>query len=305
MREDGRDATGTRLLHVFRYFRPDFTGEGLYFEKLAPLLAERGIRSEVVVAAHAPGEASGPRPGIEAVHRLVDPGRPRAWGNRALLRWLAGHARRFDVMHLHCMVDRLFIPQLVGRAAGHRVVQSFTLDDSPGWLVDGYQPVFRPVARLLVGAIDHGVAISPRLAEDALRVMAPHRLRLIPQAVELHAQRPDLARRQAARERFGFAADQTVLLLVGGLCARKGVMELLEGFARVHGAFPAAHLLLVGPDLEPAYADALRTRAAGLRVNRHAKGTPYRRPKRTPRASPASDQRCFFVRLKRRFSVPA
>lgn len=65
------------VLHVFRYFRPDFTGEGIYLEKLAPLLAARGIRSDVIAASTRPPAVAPELPGTD---RLRYFGRPGAGG---------------------------------------------------------------------------------------------------------------------------------------------------------------------------------------------------------------------------------
>ena len=235
------------VLHVFKYFRPDFTGDGLYFEKLIPLLACRGVGAEVAAETTRRRE-SAPR-GV----------RVRLFGrwhigqvNPVMLLWFIANAWRYDVVHMHSPVDRHFAYHLVAKMFGCRVMQSCTLDDGLDTVIAGYRPAYRPLVRLLCRLIDDVVAISPRLFDDS-RVMAPAgRLHLIPQGAALPVEVPGA--RAVARARFGFEPDDIVLLFVGGLCARKDVRFLVDHHPP--GAQPL-HLLLVGPVLEEGYMEAL------------------------------------------------
>jgi teichuronic acid biosynthesis glycosyltransferase TuaC len=235
------------VLHVFRYFRPDFTGDGLYFEKLIPLLACRGVGAEVVAETtrQRASEPRGVRVRLFGQWRvgLVNPG---------MLLWLISNAWRYDVVHMHSAVDRHFAYHLVAKAFGCRVVQSCTLDDGLDNVLAGYRPAYRPLVRHLCRLIDDVVAISPRLFEDSRGLAPAGRLHLIPQGAALPVTAPGA--RAAARARFGFEADDVVLLFVGGLCARKDVRFLVDNHP-TEGA--PLHLLLVGPVLEEGYVQAL------------------------------------------------
>jgi glycosyltransferase involved in cell wall biosynthesis len=248
------------VLHLFKFFRPDFTGEGLYVERLAPALAALGIRSDVAVSFTAPPAVP---PRATAIGRIRHFGRrdrrTRRFGPRLLL-WLLANAWRYDVVHVHSPVDRYFLPHLIVRAFGCRIVQSCTLEDGIGQVIDSYRPRVRPLVRLLCRRIGRVVAISPRLHEDSLRVMPPSRVALIPQGVAI----PSLSAlsRAAARARFGYADEETVLLFVGGLCARKDVRFLIDNHLSLLGECRALRLLIAGPDLEDEYAAELRAMVA-------------------------------------------
>jgi glycosyltransferase involved in cell wall biosynthesis len=240
------------VLHVFKYFRPDYTGEGLYLEKLAAHLADSSVSATVIAT------ATQPRPG--AVHseavghpRLFGLGPERAGLSRALLLWFMANARRFDVVHFHSAVDRYFILHLMAQMSGCHVVQSCTLDDGLGSLVAGYRPVYRPVLRRLCRLIDDVVAISPRLHDDCAGILPVERTHLIPQGVVI----PDLSADdgQALRARLGIRPDDCVLLFVGGLCPRKDVRLLVDHHPHEDRTL---HLIIVGPDLDDAYAAELR-----------------------------------------------
>ena len=242
-------ATPVKVLHMFKYFRPDFTGDGIYFEKLIPLLERRGIRNDVTAEITRADSGNGGK----TTARLFGCGRMAAF-NPLLLLWFLVNAWRYDVVHMHSAIDRYFVYHMIARFFGCRVVQSCTLDDGLGSLVGGYRPAYRNVIRRLCGLIDDVVAISPRLYRDTLTVTAAARTHLIPQGVAL----PRLDRsddRAAARARFAFAPDDVVMLFVGGLCPRKDVRFLVENHPT---DIPNLQLLLVGPTLDDAYVAGLR-----------------------------------------------
>ena len=254
----GRDGAAARLrpvsvLHVFKYFRPDFTGDGLYFEKLIPLLACRGVGAEVVA------ETTRQRISLQRGVRVRLFGRWHTGQvNPAMLLWFVLNAWRYDVVHIHSAVDRHFLYHLVAKLFGCRVVQSCTLDDGLGAMLAGYRAAYRPLVRLLCRLIDDVVAISPFLYDDSVATARPGRLHLIPQGAAVPVLADDA--RTAARARFGFGPADVVLLFVGGLCARKDVRFLVENPPVEAGAL---HLLLVGPVLEEGYVEALLDVIAG------------------------------------------
>lgn len=53
--------------------------------------------------------------------------------------------------------------------------------------------------------------------------------------------------RQSARQQLGIPADAVVIGFVGRLVREKGLVELVEAWARLRAAKPAARLLLIGP----------------------------------------------------------
>jgi glycosyltransferase involved in cell wall biosynthesis len=238
-----------RVLHLFKYFRPDFTGDGIYLEKLIPHLERASVRNDVAAEFTRPGTAASSARLFGRFHFALF--------NPAMFLWFLLHVWRYDVIHFHTAVDRHFLYHLIARAAGRRVVQSCTLDDGIGSLVAGYRAGFRRVVRRLCGLIHDVVAISPALASDSVRVMPDARVHLIPQGVALPVRDP--AARAAARARFGFAADDVVALFVGGLCARKDARFLVDSLPT---DVARLHLLLVGPELERPYVAALRAAIA-------------------------------------------
>lgn len=257
-----------RILHVFSYFRPDFTGEGVYYEKIRAHFADRGVTGSVLaVKTCQPAAASLPVPSDNPVAYLGMSGRSGAATAFRLAVWLFRHARQFDAVHFHAFADRYFAGHLMCRLLSLKVLQSCTLDDSPGTIFMTYRPIWRKVVRRLLQLPDRYITISPRLHDSALRVMPRERVHLIPQGVEI----PDLPRKDSkqARAALGFSPDDIVLLFVGGICERKGVDFLITAMPALVRHCPSIKLLVVGPDLEDRYAASVRQMVIDLNLSEH------------------------------------
>ncbi len=260
------------VLHVFKYFRPDFTGEGLYLEKLAPRLAALGHR----LVGGRDGHGREPRRELPGGDRHAAPLRTAGavqapWRSCRSLLWFARNAPRYDVVHFHSPVSRRFVLHAIAKTSGCRVVQTCTLDDGLGTMVASYSKGYRAAARRLCGLIDDVVAISPKLHLDSLAVLPPSRVHLVPQGVAIP--QLDEAGRAALRAQWGFAESDTVLLFVGGICARKDVRFLVENHPA--GASGRLRLLLVGPDLQDGYAQELKQLVASLPYHADVTRLPY------------------------------
>lgn len=240
-----------RILHIYRRFHPDYTGDGIYFTRLIPLIAEQGVTSEVLAFETDPkdGPASVTYKGV-TVHYLT-----RSYGAPSLtnlFRWLLWHGRRYDVIHLHSHVDRTFLTYALARAWGQRVLFSCTLDDSPTQLLEQYRPRYRRLVRALMHTIDRFVVISPYLLRRSIETVPRDRMRLIPQGGMLEAEVLAPEARARLRERLGFGPADLVLLNVGSISRRKNVLWLIEALALIPD--PSVRLVVVGPVLEADYA---------------------------------------------------
>jgi teichuronic acid biosynthesis glycosyltransferase TuaC len=239
-------------LHLYRRFRPDFTGDGIYYEQLIPLLSQAGSRHTVLVfetiAPTGPDTievGEGPVIYLEAQKR-----RPLA-----LLRWIFLRRNDFDILHIHTHVDRLFLCYLAARAFGWKLIYSSTLSDSLEELIRTYRPVYQPLARRLFSLVNVFVGISPRLLSTATLPAA--KCRLIPQGVRLPPP-AEFDLRTATRQALAISPDDIVLLYLGSVCERKGVDQLVSTFAELAAIRPALRLVLVGPVLEEEYWAAIK-----------------------------------------------
>lgn len=239
-----------RVLHVYRRFHPDYTGDGIYYMKLIPLLARLGIESEVLVLETRPasGVESCVQDGLR-IHYLSSWGASR--GVASVLAWLRRHVRAFDVLHVHSHTDRWFLAYIAARLHGCRVVFSCSLDDSPTQLLASYQKRYRRIAAALSRSIDVFVVISPHLLRLSLELTTERRISFIPQGVMMTAPPVQPEGRLAARRALGLDPADFLLLNVGSIIRRKNVAFLVETLARIPD--PAMKLVIVGPALEDDY----------------------------------------------------
>jgi hypothetical protein len=115
------------VLHVYRRFHPEYTGDGIYYTCLIRRLRHRqrgaGLR-DLYRGRAADGDSGG-----IPVHKLTNS--PASGTATGLLRWLAAHIGRFDLIHLHPYLDRRFVAYGLARLHGRPVLFSSSFDDSP------------------------------------------------------------------------------------------------------------------------------------------------------------------------------
>lgn len=253
--------TPLRVLHVYRRFHPDYTGDGIYYQRLLPMMEPLGIIGEFLAyETDAPGKAATQTVQGQQVTYLPATGLPR--GTAGFVLWLWRNLKRFEIVHLHSHVDRHFLGYILARLLGRKVVYSCTLEDSPTQLAAAYSAKYRALVLALLRALNAFVTISPHLLRRSLETTAETSLRFIPQGTDLSTPPPDRAARLAARRRLGLAEDDVLLLNVGSISRRKNLLFLVEALALVPD--PAVRLILVGPALEADYAAELTARTAEL-----------------------------------------
>ena len=242
------------VLHVFAFFRPDFTGEGIYLERVSPYLRQLGISNDLVVERTATPTNPVTAGAIAQIRYFGDGDRSQRRFLPRMYLWLIANLPRYTVVHFHAPVGRLFLLHIIVKLFGCRIVQSCTLSDSLEEIIQGYRGKLRPLVRRLCRLIDTMVAISPGLRDRCTTVLPASRVRLVPQGTRV----PELipGERERLREQHNIGADETVLLFVGGICARKDPKFLVVNLAACKGA-SRIRLLLVGPVLESDYAEEL------------------------------------------------
>lgn len=265
--------SGARVLHVFKYFRPRFTGEGIFVERLAPIfgaLRPDVIHDVVATATSSPGNLAAPQ-GLGTVHYLAARGREASQGT--VIAWLIRNAHRYGTIHYHTHVDRTFLASLYLRLSGARVLLSATLDDSVPGILKTYRPMFRPLVRTLIKTISQFIAISEKLFDENRRFVPGRKSELLPIGVVI----PELflEARRHSRARLGLAPDTLVLVCVGGICERKNqlfLVQQLPALLRRHGDLV---LLLVGPVLDDSYKARIDALIADQGLGKHIRFTGY------------------------------
>lgn len=245
---------------------PETTSGGETYEReLLVRLARGGAEIELILARGKPHPTGVPN---WTVHRFAI-GRGLRW-------WIAPavvpsairrvHARRpFDLLRAHSL--RFIGPAALWARRRYRldvpiVAHHHHLDPSP---------LNRVIERRVIGAVDHlvvGSEFAKRQLRDELGVRTDHvsvAYYGVDPGFEARPRRADLG------ERYGLR-DHPVVLFFGGLKARKNLFLLLDVWARVVTAVPAARLLVAGGG--PLLAD-LRRHASQLGVEASVVFTGY------------------------------
>lgn len=260
----GGERRPLHVLHVYRRFHPDYTGDGIYYTHLQPLLESDNITGEFLAFETQP-------PGPGAVHFYMNnqvtyiSATILSSTSIGLCKWIVSNRSRIDIMHLHSHVDRFFLSYLGARIFGIRVIYSCTLNDSPTELLNQYRPAYRRFVALLMRTISPFVVISPHLLRRSLESVPLSRVRFIPQGVTLSRQPQFPDDRLRARERLGIPPDAFVVLTVGSVSRRKNIRFLLECFAELEHSDD--FLVVVGPVLEPEYMNELQKFITDREIN--------------------------------------
>ena len=243
-----------RVLHVLKYYRPDFTGEGVFLERSSAAMQVLAPDVEHDVLVTVTPKPDRPPPvcsTLANVFYLTD--KPRGtWRHEAALSWwFVQNIWRYQTVHVRTHADWYFLSYMLAKATGRRLILSATLDDSVPVLIGQYRKRLRRITRFLFGLFDGFVSVSPKLQAQTSTLYPESRCHMIPYGITFPRLAPDAGAR--VRRQFGIPEHALVLVFVGGLCERKDPMLLVRHMPAVLAEHPEARLLLVGPILEPAY----------------------------------------------------
>ena len=110
-------------------------------------------------------------------------------------------------------------------------------------------PRLRLASRFLNHRYDRIVAPTPAVLDAVASSEGARRTRMqcIPNGVDAARFRPgDASSGQRVRSSLGLPSDALLVVCVADLFAVKRHVDLIDAFARVHGEFPQAHVLLIG-----------------------------------------------------------
>jgi glycosyltransferase involved in cell wall biosynthesis len=244
----------SRVLHILKYYRPTFTGEGVFMERCTAFMNAEAPHIEhdlLVTHTPEPDRKLAICSTLQSVHYLVK--RPLSgWRHEfVLLLWCIRNLHRYDTIHVRTHADWYFAAYLLAKLMRRRLILSATLDDSVPVLIKQYRDRLQPLARWVFRMFDGFVSISPKLQRETISCVAPEKCHLLPCGVDLLPLNPALGQR--TRTQLGIPPDALVLIFVGGLCRRKDPSFLVRHMPAILRRRPDAWLLLVGPNLEPDY----------------------------------------------------
>ena len=243
-----------RVLHLFKIYRPMFTGEGVFLERCSRYMRTLAPHVEHDLLVINMPQPAQPQPVCSTLDRIswLSRGPMSEWRREiVLVWWFITNLHRYDTVHVRVHSDWYFLVYILTKLAGKRLILSATLDDSVPMWISRYRARLRPLARRLFRIFDGYVSISPRLQSEMVSAVDPAKCHLLPCGIDVPE--PDASARGRTRAALGIPDDALVLIFVGGLCRRKDPMLLVEQLPDVLQQRPDTWLLLVGPDLEPDY----------------------------------------------------
>ena len=180
----------------------------------------------------------------------------------------------FDVLHSHNTFHPLNL--YVGKAARRHGVPAFyhphgALDPSlfQGW---GLRALLKKVycALFEIPNLNRAAGVMALTANEATQVRSlgvKSPVHVMPNGI---APPPPPASSQegiAFRSRLGIGADDLVLLFIGRIVAKKGILDLIDALNRLRESGQRAHLILCGNrDMEPAYTQKLDDAVAAAKL---------------------------------------
>src|SRR3954447_12061800 len=218
--------TPTRATVLIQSFRPHVGGAELQLERLLPLLADRGIQTEVITRAKAGTPRAEPIPG-SLIRRTPVAGESPL----AALVYVAGavghllrRRSRIDLVHAHGALSPATIA-LAGRLLGLPCLVTVLGTGPPGDLARlAGKPLGRLRARLLFRFAWFAALSADAERELVTRGVAPERILALPNGVSLEVHRPATPEeRRLLRERHGLPLDGFIGTFVGRLHPVKDV----------------------------------------------------------------------------------
>ncbi|MGZ9158547.1 MAG: glycosyltransferase [Nitrospira sp.] len=241
-----------RVLHILKFFRPQFTGEGVFIERMSPVLdvLRRDTRHDMLATVTPdPKTPYIARSTLTNVAYLYRAGETQSFPHLRLFWWMLRSLWRYDVVHFHTHADRFFLSYLLAKLFGRRLVLSATLNDSVQGIIETYRPLYRPLVRRLCRLFDAYVSISPKLHEETTPLVPCGRAHLVPMGINIPEQ--NTVPRAQARRTIHITDETVMMICVGGICQRKDQLFLVRQVVAMRDL--DLTLVLVGPVLELDY----------------------------------------------------
>jgi 1,2-diacylglycerol-3-alpha-glucose alpha-1,2-galactosyltransferase len=134
-----------------------------------------------------------------------------------------------DIVHIQTMGLHAF--RILARNRANSVITAHIV---PGSFVGSFTmanmwlPIGTAYLRFFYGMASEILAVSPAVEKELHEMHMRPPVRVVPNAIDVHASKPRPGEREALRERLGIPPDRFVVLCVGQVQPRKGIAVFLE-----------------------------------------------------------------------------
>lgn len=252
VRKDGKE--DIKVCMLSKLYLPYFSGAATQAHSLAKSLIERGLQVFVLTGRYPGTLAEEVVEGIPVQRVRVSTSRFPVIRSLSLalseLLALFRYRRRFDIVHVHSVSLFSFLPILLARLLGKKIIVKMTLLGSPSDPATWATSRSGFLMRLAFSLADRVISISAPLSENYNQSgLDASKLRQMPQGVDTSRFSPVTDEEKTTiRERLELRKDATYLSFVGSFKQRKGADILVEAFTALAIDHPNLHLLVIGPD---------------------------------------------------------
>jgi glycosyltransferase involved in cell wall biosynthesis len=243
-----------------------YGGAGTNAYRLYNSGSQDALDFEVTLVCNNPEQADYPL--FKNVHRL---GRSyknnwiRQWSFlREAKRWLKENHTEFDVFHGIDIFESTVRPAIWAQSLGlpafvKPAIYGSGLAPTKGWRRLLRLPQRR---RKLIRQLSGVVVISQAIQDELIKYSVPPSLiQRIPNGVDTQLFYASSEVRTAVRERYGWAAQDTVILFVGAICSRKQPDWIIQAAKALMQQHECLRLVFVGPEREAGYLEKLKSQA--------------------------------------------
>ncbi len=145
-----------RVLHIFKIYRPMFTGEGVFLERCSVFMQALAPEVEHDLLVTTTPQPAEPQPVCSTLSRIQYlTKRPVSNLRRELLLvwWFIRNLHRYRTVHVRVHADWYFLTYILCKLAGRRLVLSATLEDSVPVHVTRYRSCASPDCQPAVPAV--------------------------------------------------------------------------------------------------------------------------------------------------------
>lgn len=248
---DMSSRSSLRVCIICEKFPPAYSGAGVAACRLGTLLSRFGVDVKVL-SARLPGVPRFERMGDMEVRRSFARRSTRRSGDliySALLTWeLIVMRRRYDVAHFFGMGDTYYLPILMIKAIGKRIiVRASSLGSDDLSSIRSYR--FGWLRLRVLELIDAFIGNSPIVTKASLQVSQNVGVVEISSGADLEVFRPvnSEEERLSLRRELGMSKKDYVAIFIGFVCENKGAYFLAEVWSSLMFNVPDAQLYLIGP----------------------------------------------------------